>query len=90
MKIIICNAEEAEIPEEMIQNFKKLIQLRIEELPEISDEIDIIYSEKDPLMDKGLWDTDDEAYTIYFSVVDIEPVNEDNLDKVTITVEVNF
>ncbi len=90
MEVIIKNAEEAELPLEMIENLKKLLQLRIEELPKEGTEIDILYSEKDPLMDKGLWDTDNEAYNIYFSIIHVVPSNEENLDKISITVELNF
>jgi hypothetical protein len=90
MEIIITETEESGMPEEMINNMTKLLQQRFKEIPKIGEEIDILYSEKDPLMDKGLWDKDDEAYMVYFSVVGIDPLNEGDLDKITITVELIF
>jgi len=33
---------------------------------------------------------DDEAYSIYFSVAKIEPLNEKDIEKVTITMELNY
>ncbi|MBW1872694.1 MAG: hypothetical protein JRJ19_11555, partial [Deltaproteobacteria bacterium] len=60
MKIIVTGAEDAGMPEEMIKNSEKLLEWRIKELPKIGDEVDVLYSEKDPLMESN--ELDDEAY----------------------------
>jgi hypothetical protein len=88
MKIIINGADDAGMPEEMIKNCEKLVEWRIEELPKVGDDVDILYSEKDPLQESD--ELDDEAYAIYFSVSKIEPVGEKDLEKVTITLDLNF
>lgn len=88
MKILIRGAEEAGIQDEMIKNCKTLIERRINKIPEAGEEIEILYSEKDPLMKEE--EIDDEAYMIYFTVTEIEPLNESDLEKLTITAEINF
>ena len=90
MKLIIAGSEESGMPEGMSNNLERLLEQRFVEIPEVDEEIVVLYSEKDPLMDKGLWDNDDEAYTIEFTVISVEPTNEQDLDKITITVELNF
>ena len=41
-------------------------------------------------MESDSWDNDENAYTINFSVSEIEPLNEKDLEKATITVELNY
>jgi len=88
MKVIVDGADDAGMPEEMIKNCEKLVERQIEELPKLGDDIDILYSEKDPLQESD--EVDDQAYATYFSVAAIEPPGENDLDKVTITVVLNF
>lgn len=74
MEIILTNAEEAGMPEEMIGHCSQLLTWRIEKLytglPKAGDELDILYSEKDPLMESE--EVDDEAYAIYFTVAEVQ------------------
>jgi hypothetical protein len=88
MKVIVDGADDAGMPDDMIKNCEKLVEWRIKELPKVGDDVDILYSEKDPLMEND--EVDDEAYAIYFSVAAIEPPGEKDLDKLTITVVLNF
>jgi len=90
MKIIITGAEEAGMEIEMIRNCEKLLELRINELPEIGDEYDILYSEKDPLMEADSDEVDDEAYTINFSVTNVEPTDGQDVANDTITMDLLF
>lgn len=85
MQIILTNATEAGMPETMIGHCEQLLAWRIEKLfsslPEAGAELDILYSEKDPLMESE--EVDDEAYTIYFTVAEVEGSNrEDGVVKV--------
>lgn len=90
MKVIITNAEEAEMPSDIKANCEQLLARRIANvydfLPEAGDEIEILYSEKDPLGDTE----DEEAYFIYFDIVTVKIPDDKNRDKATIMVEVMF
>ncbi len=74
MKIVLSNAAEAGMPADMIGHCTQLIAWRIERkfagLPKPGDDITILYSEKDPLMETDR--VDDRAYMIYFSVDRVE------------------
>ncbi|OWY23394.1 hypothetical protein C7N43_03300 [Sphingobacteriales bacterium UPWRP_1] len=93
MKIVITNAEEADMPQEMADNCCQLIAWRIQKLyfllPNIGDEITILYSEKDPLQTTDL--VDDNAYFIDFEVMSVESVaGQTNTDNATVYVELAF
>lgn len=91
MKVIITNAEEAAMPAEIAANCEQLLLRRIKKthssLPKVGEELTILYSEIDPLGEKGL--EDDTAYFIYFSVLDIESSGDD-IETSTIHVELIF
>ncbi len=80
MEIVLTNAEEAGMPEPMIGHCIQLLTWRIEKLysglPNPGDNLEILYSEKDPLMESG--EVDDEAYLIYFTVAEVEGEGRDN------------
>lgn len=85
MQIILTNAAEAGMPEEMIGHCEQLLAWRIEklypDLPNAGDELDVLYSEKDPLMESE--EVDDQAYAVYFTVAEVEGNNrEDAVVKV--------
>jgi hypothetical protein len=88
MKIIINNAEEAEMPAEMIKNCEKLLEWRIEEMPEVGEELEVLYSEKDPLMESE--EIDETAYHIYFTVTEIEPADETHPENATFYFDLVF
>jgi hypothetical protein len=74
MEIIMMNAREAGMPEEMISHCQTLIGRRIEKKfngkVDAGADVTILYSEKDPL---GTSDqVDDHAYDIYFTVEKVE------------------
>lgn len=81
MKIIISNGEEAEMSAEMIKHCEQLLEWRIDEMPEIGEELEVLYSEKDPLMESN--EIDETAYHVYFTVTKIEPVSETDPEKAT-------
>ena len=72
MQIILTNAGEAGMPETMQSHCRQLLEWRIEKkftsLPKPGDEVTILYSEKDPLMESG--EVDDRAYFIHFTVAE--------------------
>jgi hypothetical protein len=74
MKIELTNAAEAGMPETMIGHCRELVARRLRQLfpglPEPGADFEILYSEKDPLMEKA--EPDDEAYFLYFSVASVE------------------
>lgn len=79
MKVILTNAAEAGMPNEMISHCEQLLQWRIAKLhgdglPEEGADIEILYSEKDPLQQSE--EVDDEAYMIYFAVSKVAPAAE--------------
>ena len=80
MEIVLTNAEEAGMPEPMIGHCIQLLTWRIEKrypgLPKAGDNLEILYSEKDPLMESE--EVDDEAYAIYFTVAEVEGENREN------------
>ncbi|MDX2070973.1 MAG: hypothetical protein SFV55_21265 [Haliscomenobacter sp.] len=80
MEIVLTNAEEAGMPEEMIGHCMQLLTWRIEKLypglPKAGDDLDILYSEKDPLMESE--EVDDEAYAIYFTVAEVQGEDREN------------
>ncbi|MDX1913857.1 MAG: hypothetical protein SFV22_20335 [Saprospiraceae bacterium] len=80
MEILLINAEEAGMPEPMINHCTQLLSRRIEKLypglPKAGDSLEILYSEKDPLMETG--ELDDQAYLIYFSVAAVDGSDREN------------
>ncbi len=79
MEIVLTNAREAGMPEDMMKNCRTLIERRIQEAfagkVEPGADVTILYSEKDPL---GTSDAvDDQAYMIYFTV---EKVSGEKVD----------
>lgn len=85
MQIILTNAEEAGMPETMISHCEQLLGWRIEKLypnlPKAGDSIEVLYSEKDPLMESD--EVDDQAYFVYFTIAEVEGSNrEDGVVKV--------
>ena len=88
--VLHCQHKDQRVWDEMIRNCEKLLVRRIKDIPKEGDEIDILYSEKDPLQENDSGEADDEAYTIYFTVVEIEPSNEKDIEKLTITMELNY
>lgn len=85
MQIILTNAEEAGMPETMIGHCEQLLGWRIEKLypnlPTAGDSIEVLYSEKDPLMEGD--EVDDQAYFVYFTIAEVEGSNrEDGVVKV--------
>ncbi|HLP11033.1 MAG TPA: hypothetical protein VK177_03815 [Flavobacteriales bacterium] len=80
MKVIITNAQEAGMPQSMISNCEILLARRFRKLGTVKPKIDILYSEKDPLMASEPWGED--AYGIYFKTGKISPEGEQNPDKV--------
>ena len=75
MQILITNAAEAEMPEEMQENCQTLLLRRINHLfpdsfPKEGESLTILYSEKDPLLQSE--EVDDTAYFIYFDVEKVE------------------
>ena len=74
MNIILTNAAEAGMPEDMIANCKTLIERRIQKkfggTPTPGADVTILYSEKDPLGTTN--EVDDHAYDIYFTVESVE------------------
>ncbi len=71
MKITITNAEEAGMPKDMIENCRQLLERRIRKtmttVPAPGTELEILYSDKDPLGTSG--EMDDTAYFIYFTIL---------------------
>lgn len=88
MKTQINNAEDAEMPLNIVKNCEELLKRQIKELPEIGSEFQVLYSEKDPLGEKD--EVDDESYFIYFVVAEISPKGERNLDRTTIGFDLVF
>ena len=85
MKIKVLNAEEAGMPADMIANCEQLLQRRITKKHtniQSGDNVEILYSESDPLMTKENWGED--AYAIYYTVVDINPKGESDVEKLDI------
>lgn len=80
MEIVLTNVEEAGMPEPMIGHCIQLLTWRIEKLypalPNAGDNLEILYSEKDPLMESD--EIDDEAYAIYFTVAEVEGEDREN------------
>ena len=74
MEIILTNAGEAGMPEEMMGHCTTLIGQRIEKKfagkVSAGDDVSVLYSEKDPLGTSG--EVDDAAYLIYFTVDKVE------------------
>ena len=89
MEIVLTNAEEAGMPEPMIGHCIQLLTWRIEKLypglPNAGDHLEILYSEKDPLMESE--EVDDTAYFIYFTVAEVE--GEDRANGV-VKVDLDF
>jgi hypothetical protein len=82
MKIIITNALEAGMPEDMIANCEYLLERRITKRhpnPVMGEKVDILYSESDPRMEKEDWGTD--AYGVYFTIEEVG-MNEIKLNLV--------
>lgn len=83
MKIVLNNAAEAGMPEEMIGHCQQLLQWRIAKLygnalPEAGSNIEVLYSEKDPLQESD--EVDDSAYLIYFTVSNVVSVDGANME----------
>lgn len=70
MEIVLTNALEMGMPEEMANHCRTLIQRRVMEKfdgkVKPGDDVTILYSEKDPLGESE--EVDDTAYMIYFTV----------------------
>lgn len=84
MKIEIANAVELGMPEDMMANCKQLLEWRIQKImttiPEPGTNLEVLYSEKDPLGDSDV--VDDEAYFVYFT---IEAASGSSLENAEIT-----
>lgn len=80
MQIILTNAAEAGMPEPMIGHCIQLLNWRIEKrypgLPNAGDELEVLYSEKDPLMEGN--EVDEQAYLVYFTVAEVEGEDREN------------
>jgi hypothetical protein len=90
MTILIPNAMEAGMPEVMIGHCKQLLEWRLEKLyankmPVAGDGLEVLYSEKDPLMESD--EVDDNAYFIYFT---ISAVEGDQLSSANITIDLVY
>ena len=89
MNIILTNAAEAGMPADMIDHCRQLIARRIakkfEGLPKPGDDVTILYSEKDPLMETDL--VDDRAYMIYFTVSRVEEAGTGQREVATVYVD---
>lgn len=83
MEIILTNAAEAGMPEDMMGHCRTLIGQRIDKKfagkVNAGDDVSVLYSEKDPLGTSG--EVDDTAYLIYFTVDHVEG------DKVHVNLE---
>lgn len=92
MKIVLINAEEAGMPEEMQGHCLQLLEWRIKkvfsEVPEPGAEVDILYSEKDPLMESE--EVDENAYSIYFTVENVELEDGADFDQATVELSLAF
>lgn len=88
MKIELNNVEEAGMPEEMAGHCRQLIERQIvknyDGLPAAGDEITILYSEEDPLLEND--EVDDSAYFLYFTV----EKTEDGEDGGTVFLNLEF
>jgi hypothetical protein len=82
MQVKIINADQAGMPNDMIANCEILLAKRFKKLGSIEPEIDILYSEKDPLREKEPWGED--AYAIYFKTAKITPHEERSPEKATL------
>jgi hypothetical protein len=89
MTIVLTNAAEAGMPADMIGHCRQLIAWRIEQkfdgLPKPGDDVTILYSEKDPLMETDL--VDDRAYMIYFTVSRVEEGGSGQREDATVYVD---
>lgn len=90
MTILIPNATDAGMPEEMIGHCKQLLEWRIEKLyankmPTAGDSLEVLYSEKDPLMESD--EVDDTAYFVYFTIAEVEG---DQLSSANITIDLVY
>jgi hypothetical protein len=79
MQIILTNASQAGMSDTMQSHCRQLLEWRIRKkftaLPRPGDDVTILYSEKDPLMEKD--EVDDRAYFIHFTVAKVEGSNND-------------
>ena len=86
MKVELTNATELGMPEDMIGHCKQLLERRIRKImttvPATGTEMEILYSDKDPLGTSD--EVDDQAYFIYFT---IESAMGDTLDNAVITAQ---
>ena len=89
MKIVMTNAAAAGMPADMIGHCAQRIAWRIAKkfdgLPKPGDDVTILYSEHDPLMETDL--VDDRAYLIYFTVSRVEEAGSEQREGATVYVD---
>lgn len=88
MKIRINNSDAAEMPVDVVKNCEQLLARQMKTIPKIGAPYEVLYSEKDPLGKSD--EIDDEAFFIYFTVTEILPQGETDVEKLTIGFDLIF